>query len=281
MTQAANNETEFVYGDVSISKYTYSDIPASGGNVSPTLAYSQPKIQKYSSGGSTNIGTITSGATLTYSKSGTAGGGSINTTTGIVSVGTRGTTVGNRWEVGRFIVLVRLNGKEGSTNIVCYQQENRESIKSTSGGVYTYGNVVAGAISNKTIPASGGSATATAGNGTQSWNKSAKITTYQYTSGATKDVTTENASSGTNNVAPSVASITATAASKGVVASNQTVVKSQAVTWSANGKSASGTMYIYQQENKVVSTEYGIPVISTFTYPDIPAKGGTVLPTIS
>lgn len=281
LTQAANNETEIVYGDVSISKYTYPDIPAKGGNVSPTLAYSQTKIQKYSSGGSKNIGTITSGATLTYSKSGTAGGGSINTTTGIVSVGTRGTTVGNRWEVGRFIVLVRLNGKEGSTNIVCYQQENRESIKSTSGGVYTYGNVVAGAISNKTIPASGGSATATAGNGTQSWNKSAKITTYQYTSGATKDVTTENASSGTNNVAPNIASITATATSKGVIVSNQTVVKSQAVTWSANGKSASGTMYIYQQENKVVSTEYAIPVISTFTYPDIPAKGGTVLPTIS
>lgn len=39
-------------------------------------------------------------------------------------------------------------------------------------------------------------------------------------------------------------------------------------------------MYIYQQENKVVSTEYAIPVISTFTYPDIPATGGTVTPTL-
>ena len=92
-----------------------------------------------------------------------------------------------------------------------YQEKNLESVKSTSGGVYIYGNVVAGAISNKTIPASGGSATATAGNGSQTWNKSATITTYEYTSGATKDVTTEAASSGTTNIAPSVASITATA----------------------------------------------------------------------
>ena len=37
----------------------------------------------------------------------------------------------------------------------------------------------AGTVTNGIIPASGGSATAKAGNGTQSWNKSATITTYQ------------------------------------------------------------------------------------------------------
>lgn len=46
------------------------------------------------------------------------------------------------------------------------QAENKQTV-SDSGGVTTYGNVTAGAISNKTIPASGGSATATAGNGSQ------------------------------------------------------------------------------------------------------------------
>jgi hypothetical protein len=45
-----------------------------------------------------------------------------------------------------------------------YQAANTRSATSTSGGVTTYGNVTAGTISNKTIPASGGSATATAGN---------------------------------------------------------------------------------------------------------------------
>lgn len=153
---------------------------------------------------------------------------------------------------------------------------NSKTVKSTSGGVYTYGNITAGIITNATIPASGGSATAKAGNGTQSWNKSATVTTYQYDSGATKDVTTEAASSGTNNVSPSIASIKATASSKGTIGSSQTTVKSQAVTWSANGKSASGTMYIYQAANEIVSYNYTEWEIFLRANPTtIPASGGT------
>ena len=180
---------------------------------------------------------------------------------------------------------------------------NSKTVKSTSGGIYTYGDVTAGTITNATIPASGGSATAKAGNGTQSWNKSATITTYEYTSGATKDVTTEAASSGTANVVPNVASITATASSKGTTVSAQTTVKSQAVTWSANGKSASETMYIYQEANAVIDdnydehlSSYGTPemvitsnltaaggtaraagvVRNTYTYYDLYTSGSTV-----
>lgn len=167
------------------------------------------------------------------------------------------------------------------TTYYLYQEKNLESIKSTSGGVYTYGDIVTGAISNKTIPASGGSATATAGNGSQTWNKSATITTYEYTSGATKDVTTEAASSGTANVVPNVASITATASSKGTTVSAQTIVKSQAVTWSANGKSASETMYIYQEANAVIDDNYD-EHLSSYGTPEmviasnlITAAGGT------
>lgn len=153
---------------------------------------------------------------------------------------------------------------------------NSKTVKSISGGVYTYGNITAGTITNATIPASGGSATAKAGNGTQSWNKSATITTYQYDSGSTKDVTTENASSGTNNVSPSIASIEATASSKGTTVSSQTTVKSQAVTWSANGKSASGTMYIYQAANSIDSYNYGSWNIAISANPTtIAASGGT------
>lgn len=153
---------------------------------------------------------------------------------------------------------------------------NSKTVKSTSGGVYTYGNITAGTITNATIPANGGSATAKAGNGTQSWNKSATITTYQYDSGSTKDVTTENASSGTNNVSPNIASIEATASSKGTTVSSQTTVKSQAVTWSANGKSASGTMYIYQAANSIDSYNYGSWNIAISANPTtIAASGGT------
>lgn len=168
------------------------------------------------------------------------------------------------------------NGDNSKSATASKSITNSKTVKSTSGGVYTYGNITAGTITNATIPASGGSATAKAGNGTQSWSKSATITTYQYDSGSTKDVITENASSGTNNVSPSIASIEATASSKGTSVSSQTTVKSQAVTWSANGKSASGTMYIYQAANKIESYNYGSWNISISANPtSLPATGGT------
>lgn len=168
------------------------------------------------------------------------------------------------------------NGDNSKSATVSKSITNSKTVKSTSGGVYTYGNITAGTITNATIPASGGSATAKAGNGTQSWNKSATITTYEYTSGATKDVTTEAASSGTANVVPNVSSITATASSKGTTVSAQTTVKSQAVTWSANGKSASGTIYIYQAANKIESYNYGSWNIAISANPTtIAASGGT------
>ena len=147
---------------------------------------------------------------------------------------------------------------------------------STSGGVYTYGSITAGTITNATIPASGGSARATAGNGTQSWNKSETITTYTYFSGATEDVVTENASSGINEVEPNVAYIEATASSKGTTVSSQTIVKSQNFGWYANGESASGTMYIYQAANSIDSYNYGSWNIAISANPTtIAASGGT------
>jgi ribosome-associated translation inhibitor RaiA len=168
------------------------------------------------------------------------------------------------------------NGDNSKSATASKSITNSKTVKSTSGGVYTYGNITAGTITNATIPASGGSATAKAGNGTQNWSKSATITTYQYDSGSTKDVTTEAASSGTANVVPNVASITATASSKGTTVSAQTTVKSQAVTWSANGKSASETMYIYQEANKIESYNYGSWNIGITANPTtIAASGGT------
>lgn len=153
---------------------------------------------------------------------------------------------------------------------------NSKTVKSTSGGVYTYGDVIAGTVTNGIIPASGGSATAKAGNATQSWNKSATITTYQYDSGSTKDVTTENASSGTNSVPPSTTSIEASAPSKGTTISPQTTVRTYGFIWAANGKSADGYMYIYQEANKIESYNYGSWSIAISANPTtIAASGGT------
>lgn len=153
---------------------------------------------------------------------------------------------------------------------------NSKTVKSTSGGIYTYGDVIAGTVTNGIIPASGGSATAKAGNATQSWNKSATITTYQYDSGSTKDVTTENASSGTNSVPPSTTSIEASAPSKGTTISPQTTVRTYDFIWAANGKSADGYMYIYQEANKIESYNYGSWTIAISANPtSLPATGGT------
>ena len=153
---------------------------------------------------------------------------------------------------------------------------NTRNGRSISGGVYTYGSITAGTITNATIPASGGSARATAGNGIQSWNKSETITTYTYLSGATEDVVTENASSGINEVEPNVAYIEATASSKGTTISSQTIVKSQNFGWYAHDESASGTMYIYQEANSIDSYNYSSWNIAVSANPTtIAASGGT------
>lgn len=174
------------------------------------------------------------------------------------------------------------NGDDSKSATASKSITNSKTVKSTSGGVYTYGNITAGTITNATIPASGGSATAKAGNGTQSWSKSATITTYQYDSGSTQNVTTENASSGTNNVSPSIAFIEATASSKGTTVSSQTIVKSQNFGWYANGESASGTMYIYQEANSIDSYNYSSWNIAISANPTtIAASGGTSIITTS
>lgn len=145
-TQAKNEATTITYGDVSITNYSYSDIPASGGSSSPILTYTQSATQNYSSGASSSLSDVTSGATLVYSKVGTDGGGSINTSSGVVSVGTRGFTEGPRWELGVFAVQVSLNGKTGSNTVICYQAANTiESVKiySSAGGAAFDGSFLA------------------------------------------------------------------------------------------------------------------------------------------
>lgn len=181
------------------------------------------------------------------------------------------------------ITIKAVNDRDSSKSATASKSiTNSKTVKSTSGGIYKYGDVTPGTVTNGIIPASGGSATATAGNGTQNWSKSATITTYQYDSGSTQDVITEKASSGTNTISPSIASIEATASSKGTIVSSQTTVKSQPVIWSANGKHSDKTMYIYQEANKIESYNYGSWNIAISANPTtIAASGGTSIITTS
>lgn len=271
VTNSNYNPRITAYGTPTIS--IGSGLTAAGGSatVSASVTNTETYNILYSSGATGPNQTRSVGGSLSISM--TANGNSRFSLSGNTiihsSMGTNETT--------DTVTIKAVNDRDSSKSATASKSiTNSKTVKSISGGVYKYGYVTSGPITNATIPASGGSATAKAGNGTQNWSKSATITTYQYDSGSTKDVTTENASSGTNNVSPSIASIEATASSKGTTVSSQTTIKSQPVIWSANGESAGATMYIYQEANEIVSynyTEWKIVLRANPT--TISASGGT------
>lgn len=271
VTNSNYNPRITAYGTPTIS--IGSGLTAAGGSatVSASVTNTETYNALYSSGATGPNQTRSVGGSLSISMT-TNGNNRFSLSGNTITHSSMGTN-----EITDTVTIKAVNNGDNSKSATASKSiTNSKTVKSTSGGVYTYGNITAGTITNATIPASGGSATAKAGNGSQTWNKSATVTTYQYTSGATKDVTTEAASSGTNSVAPSIASITATASSKGTTVSAQTTVKSQAVTWSANGKSASGTIYIYQAANSIDSYNYGSWNIAISANPTtIAASGGT------
>lgn len=271
VTNSNYNPRITAYGTPTVS--IGSGLTAAGGSASVSTSVTNTETYNtlYSSGATGPNQTRSVGGSLSISM--TANGNSRFSLSGNTiihsSMGTNETT--------DTVTIKAVNDGDSSKSATASKSiTNSKTVKSISGGVYRYGYVTSGPITNATIPASGGSATAKAGNGTQNWSKSATITTYQYDSGSTKDVTTEKASSGTNNVSPSIASIEATASSKGTTVSSQTTIKSQPVIWSANGESAGATMYIYQEANEIVSynyTEWEIVLRANPT--TIPASGGT------
>lgn len=271
VTNSNYNPRITAYGTPTIS--ISSGLTAAGGSASVSASVTNTETYNtlYSSGATGPNQTRSVGGSLSISM--TANGNSRFTLSENTiihsSMGTNETT--------DTITIKAVNDGDSSKSATASKSiTNSKTVKSTSGGIYTYGDVIAGTVTNGIIPASGGSAIATAGNGTQSWNKSATITTYQYDSGSTKDVTTENASSGVDEVVPNVAYIEATASPKGATVSSQTTVKGQVVIWLANDKSAIRIMYIYQAANEIVSynyTEWEIVLRANPT--TIPASGGT------
>lgn len=271
VTNSNYNPRITAYGTPTVS--IGSGLTAAGGSatVSASVTNTETYNALYSSGATGPNQTRSVGGSLSISM--TANGNSRFSLSGNTithsSMGTNETT--------DTVTIKAVNNGDSSKSATASKSiTNSKTVKSTSGGVYTYGDVIAGTVTNGFIPASGGSATATAGNGTQSWNKSATIITYQYDSGSTQDVTTEDASSGTNSVPPSKSSIEATAPSKGTTISPQTTVRTYGFIWAANGKSADGYMYIYQEANQIESYNYGSWNIAISANPiTIAASGGT------
>lgn len=193
------------------------------------------------------------------------------------------------WNIMEVTISAKINGKSSSRSVTVQMESNTYQ---DSNPTVTYSNVIAGTISNATIPASSGTRKSTAGNGSQKVSVEEKIRTYQ--TGCQSVI--ENAYSYDIPIPPSISEFERYAGSKGTDPSDITIVDWDTVIWeSADGdssKNASGTIYVYQQANKIESTEvYSGPHYTggTITYgtvytgsitptsvSDIPASGGSV-----
>lgn len=119
--QAANTKTT-TYSDITITAFGYSEAPASGSTLSPTLSYKQTKTDSYTSGASVPT-TITSGASIVYS------GNGVNTSTGAVTVPSRGTVEGSRTGYTSSTVTVSNNRKTAKSTVTVFQAANEVTSK--------------------------------------------------------------------------------------------------------------------------------------------------------
>ena len=114
VNQAAGVKT---YDNVIIDSFTYSPnlVSAAGGTSSPSLTYHQ----NWGWNGATdNGGVITSGASVSYS------GTNVNTSTGVITVPSKGTVVSNVTTASTPVVTVVLNGKTATSTCTVEQEKN-------------------------------------------------------------------------------------------------------------------------------------------------------------
>ena len=125
---------EFEYGDVVIDNVLYGEIPASGGEVSPSISYHQTKIYKGHSGlkylrdvegdyivtddvNPDSADVVTEGAVITFS-------GKHVLQDGTVGAGSLGYTIKPRSVIDTITVTVSLNGKTATRTVNVYQSAN-------------------------------------------------------------------------------------------------------------------------------------------------------------
>ena len=239
LAQAAGAKS---YGEISIGAYGYGVLPAGGGTVSPTLAYSQPWTWNGVNGSG---GTITSGATVAYSGSG------VDAATGTVSASTKGTTESGQTTVATAMVSVSLNGKSAAKEAVVFQEANSA----------TYGNVTPKNITVADIPASGG----TISEGTLATDFTQTI---GYTSGATRP-----------GAVTYVWDDPVSAPSLGTTIQNRTKIGSLALrAYGEGSKNTYKATDVYQAGNYVSSLA---GKASTFSYGTLGAGAASISPTVN
>ena len=239
ITQEENKVTK-VAPSVTLS-YNPSEIPAKGGSSSPVVG-NISYITTFSSGETLNdlptseyINTITKTNTFKIHTSNSPF--SIDESTGVVTIGTRGTILGEALEETIYLThRVQISYKD---NIF---EPTNNSITRTAditqqANTVTYSDINISLFGAADIPASGGQVSS----GTVSYSQVAS-----YTSGEFENITTG-------------ATITygdpVSANSKDITISNATVAGTLEVTVSLNGKTATKTVDVYQEQNKVTQIE--------------------------
>jgi hypothetical protein len=239
ITQEENKVTK-VAPSVTLS-YNPSEIPAKGGTSNPVVG-NISYVTTFSSGETLNdlptseyINTITKTNTFKIHKSKSPF--SIDESTGVVTIGTRGTTLGEALKETIYLTHgVKISYKD---NIF---EPTNNSITITANvtqqaNTVTYSEINISLFGAADIPASGGQVSS----GTVSYSQVAS-----YTSGEFENITTG-------------ATITygdpVSANSKDITISNATVAGTLEVTVSLNGKTATKTVDVYQEQNKVTQIE--------------------------
>lgn len=239
ITQEENKVTK-VAPSVTLS-YNPSEIPAKGGTSSPVVG-NISYITTFSSGETLNdlptseyINTITKTNTFKIHTSNSPF--SIDESTGVVTIGTRGTILGEALEetiylTHRVQISYKDNIFEPTSNSI-----TRTADITQQANTVTYSDINISLFGAADIPASGGQVSS----GTVSYSQVAS-----YTSGEFENITTG-------------ATITygdpVSANSKDITISNSTVAGTLEVTVSLNGKSATKTTDVYQEQNKVTQIE--------------------------
>ena len=239
ITQEENKVTK-VAPSVTLS-YNPSEIPAKGGTSSPVVG-NISYITTFSSGETLNdlptseyINTITKTNTFKIHTSNSPF--SIDESTGVVTIGTRGTILGEALEETIYLThRVQISYKDNIFEPTSKSITRTADITQQANTV-TYSDINISLFGAADIPVSGGQVSS----GTVSYSQVAS-----YTSGEFENITTG-------------ATITygdpVSANSKDITISNSTVAGTLEVTVSLNGKTATKTVDVYQEQNKVTQIE--------------------------
>ena len=239
ITQEENKVTK-VAPSVTLS-YNPSEIPAKGGTSNPVVG-NISYVTTFSSGETLNdlptseyINTITKTNTFKIHKSKSPF--SIDESTGVVTIGTRGTTLGEALKETIYLThRVKISYKDNIFEPIDNSITRTANVTQQANTV-TYSEINISLFGAADIPASGGQVSS----GTVSYSQVAS-----YTSGEFENITTG-------------ATITygdpVSANSKDITISNATVAGTLEVTVSLNGKTATKTVDVYQEQNKVTQIE--------------------------